>query len=111
MPSKHNLLTIEILLIVFPDWNTPETTKVSTYASLLFLLSQISVDVRSCELGEVTNELGDACEPCSPGSFSLNPANFSCDECPAHAVCPGGVQLVPDVGYWHSSVSSPQMHT
>uniref|UniRef100_A0A383WA53 Right handed beta helix domain-containing protein n=1 Tax=Tetradesmus obliquus TaxID=3088 RepID=A0A383WA53_TETOB len=70
----------------------------------------VHVEVRSCEVGEVTNELGDACEPCSPGSYSLDPANFTCDACPLHASCPGGSTVVPLEGYWHSSTTSPQIH-
>ncbi|WIA10431.1 hypothetical protein OEZ85_010623 [Tetradesmus obliquus] len=70
----------------------------------------VHVEVRSCEVGEVTNELGDACEPCSPGSYSLDPANFTCDACPLHASCPGGSTVGPLEGYWHSSTTSPQIH-
>ncbi|KAF6259603.1 hypothetical protein COO60DRAFT_1638283 [Scenedesmus sp. NREL 46B-D3] len=54
----------------------------------------VHVEVRACEVGEVTNELGDACEPCSPGSYSLDPTNFTCDACPLHANCPGGPALL-----------------
>jgi hypothetical protein len=41
---------------------------------------------------------------------SLDPANFTCDSCPQYAVCQGGAQIVPDVGYWSSSRMSPQIH-
>jgi hypothetical protein len=36
-------------------------------------------------------------EPCSPGSYSLDPANFTCDACPLHGSCPGGAALLVSV--------------
>lgn len=70
----------------------------------------MTVEVASCGLGDVTVGSGDACETCSSGTFSLNPANPQCDECPAHASCPGGAVMEPLLGYWHSAPRSSQMH-
>jgi hypothetical protein len=69
-----------------------------------------TVHIRGCHVGEVTDKEGDVCEPCGGGTFSLNPANHTCDNCPADATCPGGSVIVPMEGFWHSSNFSPQIH-
>jgi predicted outer membrane repeat protein len=70
----------------------------------------MTLHVRSCMLGEITNQRHDACEPCQEGSYSLDPGNFSCDVCPACVSCPGGAVLQPEPGFWHSTPESPQAH-
>jgi hypothetical protein len=68
------------------------------------------VRVRSCVVGEVTQSLPDACEPWAQGSYSLDPANASCDACPEGALCPGRSALLPLPGFYHSSDQSNQFH-
>eukprot|EP00803_Ostreobium_quekettii_P001646 evm.model.scf_49.9 EVM.evm.TU.scf_49.9 scf_49:112444-114203(+) len=72
----------------------------------------VTVSVRRCARGEVRNEEGDKCTTCGYNTFSFNPDNHTCDECPRHAQCPdltAGNILIPDDGYWHSHPNSPQV--
>jgi hypothetical protein len=61
---------------------------------------RFEVAVRECEPGEVRSDSGDTCTPCGLTTYSLSPGNVTCDECPAHATCPGGAIVTPNAGYW-----------
>jgi len=61
---------------------------------------KFEVVVRKCEPGEVASDGGDTCTPCGLTTYSFSPGNLTCDECPAHATCPGGSVLTPNPGYW-----------
>jgi hypothetical protein len=61
-----------------------------------------------CLPGEVQGKLG-FCERCMAPSFSLNPINSSCDDCPQHANCTVD-KIRPVEGYWASSNRSVVMH-
>jgi hypothetical protein len=69
----------------------------------------MSVQVRGCVPGEVS-PIPDTCEPCLPGSFSLNPSQPLCQVCPEGASCPGGAVILPLPGWWHSAADSAQLH-
>jgi hypothetical protein len=71
--------------------------------------ANISLQVRSCIVGEVT-PMPDACQACPEGSFSLQPNSSSCRDCPHGAQCPGGFAIVPLPGMWHSAPESTQVH-
>lgn len=72
---------------------------------------QALIHIRSCVPGEVRGVLGDVCDMCVGGQFSFDPTNATCDtSCPAHALCPGGPIVYPDLGWWHSNASSVIMH-
>jgi hypothetical protein len=60
--------------------------------------------VELCPMGFVKSP--DGCSKCTKDTYSLNPSNYSCDICPAHATCPGQDVLLPAPGYWHSSKHS-----
>jgi hypothetical protein len=63
---------------------------------------------KDCLVGEVRGGHG-FCAKCVAPSFSLNPMNTSCDECPEHATC--ALDTVrPADGYWASSTKSVQIH-
>ncbi|GFR39669.1 hypothetical protein Agub_g140 [Astrephomene gubernaculifera] len=48
----------------------------------------ILVQVRTCWLGEVSEEDVDMCSFCiGPSDFSFNPLNTTCDACPDYAIC------------------------
>jgi len=61
-----------------------------------------------CELGEVKAQR--YCEKCPSNMYSLNPNNTSCDICPPYTDCPGGAELRPLEGFWHSPNYPTQMH-
>lgn len=93
----------------------------------------VTVSVRKCIVGEVTNSQGDQCTFCDGSTYSFWPQNTTCDACPDNADCdpvqtdgtlyktslnlasnpnkaPPGNVLIPVDGYWHSSPMSPQVH-
>ena len=56
---------------------------------------------RLCVPGEVTTALG--CYLCPKNTFSVDPEDTKCTECPGYATCPGGKALVLKAGYWRES--------
>lgn len=59
--------------------------------------------------GEVQNT-PQTCMLCPAATYSLNPANPTCDApCPENAECHGGAIVVPEMGYWHSAADSTYM--
>lgn len=72
----------------------------------------LTVFIVNCSVGDVTIHSGNmfACQTCPKGSYSLDPRNYSCDDCVPHAECPGGPAIVALRGSWHSSKYSPQVH-
>ncbi|KAG2424642.1 hypothetical protein HXX76_014367 [Chlamydomonas incerta] len=69
----------------------------------------LTVEVRPCIQGEVTDVDGTSCFPCTSGYFSLDPQRFECDDCPDNANC--SVEghpwiTLPEDGYWHSGPRS-----
>ncbi|KAL3155043.1 hypothetical protein ABBQ38_011563 [Trebouxia sp. C0009 RCD-2024] len=67
------------------------------------------VIVRACVIGEVAATPA-TCTLCPAATFSLSPANSSCDTpCPNNAECLGGAILIPEQGYWHSAADSTYM--
>jgi hypothetical protein len=69
----------------------------------------MSVQVRGCVPGEVS-PIPDTCEPCLPGSYSLDTSQPLCQGCPEGASCPGGAVILPLPGWWHSAADSVQLH-
>ena len=47
----------------------------------------VTVTVRPCIIGEVTNDLNDQCTYCDGSTFSFWPRNTTCDVCPSSASC------------------------
>ncbi|OMJ71850.1 hypothetical protein SteCoe_29840 [Stentor coeruleus] len=69
--------------------------------------ASINLELRECIQGE---EIGpDMCKECDSGTFLIYPAD-SCLSCPTGAVCPGGDSVIPNVGYWRSSVLSEYVY-
>lgn len=56
-----------------------------------------------CSAGE------NACKSCPQGSFNLDPYAKGCSLCPQNAVCEKGA-IVPEAGFWSSSLRSDQPH-
>lgn len=70
---------------------------------------QVMIHISTCQFGEFTGNDGTSCQLCPTGNFNFGESVTDCSECPNHAVC-NGTLLVPDQGYWHSTVYSTQMH-
>ncbi|GIL52033.1 hypothetical protein Vafri_7994 [Volvox africanus] len=90
------------------------TFNISAYGTIHDILDAVvSVEVRRCVVGEVTNAEKDMCTPCAAGTYSYNPQNTSCDRCPENARCSdtgtGGFVILPEDGYWRSGPYSPQV--
>lgn len=65
----------------------------STYYQAILITAKL----RYCGIGEVT--VGNNCEVCKSGFYSLNPLLATCINCPDQAICFGGYELVPKAGY------------
>jgi hypothetical protein len=70
----------------------------------------LSLRIRPCIRGEVAPS-PDTCMVCPPSSYSLDPSQQACQQCPTlGASCPGGAAVVSEPGWWHSAADSAQMH-
>ena len=63
---------------------------------------------RDCIAGEVSSDTG--CYLCPKNTFSVDPLERECRECPSYATCPGGAQLVLDSGYWRISNHTAEVY-
>ena len=61
--------------------------------------------VPPCSLGLI-KDTPETCKVCGNSTFSLNPANTSCDPCPSGAQCFGSDAFIPPAQHWHSSPNS-----
>lgn len=67
----------------------------------------VIIELRECEPGEAT--VGNICQKCEEGYYSLDPDDVECNACPDEAMCYGGIEIVPRAGYWRSSKFSPKL--
>jgi len=70
----------------------------------------IDVQMRTCIAGETYNEVSKSCASCSYKTFSYDPNDTSCTDCPENAVCLGGTQLMLNPGFWRSNNESILIH-
>lgn len=63
---------------------------------------------RVCVPGEVTSPEG--CYLCPKNTFSVDPLESDCRECPGYATCPGGSELILAQGYWRISQYSRDVY-
>lgn len=70
-------------------------------------LGLIIVALRDCLRGEKRTE--DKCVKCPKNTYSLNPADKECEECPSNAICYGEYYLVPKPGYWRVDINSEKI--
>ena len=80
--------------------NSHETEKENSVTDY----TNLEVIVRVWELGEIP--VGNACEVCPPYTYSLDPHQVKCKECPEGATCLGNWTMVPESGYWRSNMYS-----
>ena len=67
---------------------------------------EITVEVKSCAMGEVPSGNGTFCEPCTASTFSFHPDDdLACHPCPENGNCETRV-ILPKRGYWHKTPCS-----
>jgi len=86
----------ELVVEKFP--NTSANLSFST--SLVEETTEIEVHFKTCGVGEVLPVGTGTCIYCSFGTFSVNPSDTYCHECPVGAVCYGGSSVEGLAGYW-----------
>ena len=59
---------------------------------------QIPVNLRNCTQGEYYSAL--SCISCAPGTYSIDPFQGTCYDCPDNAVCEEGLIVGIKTGYW-----------
>ena len=65
-----------------------------------------TIRVQPCSAGSLTSQMGTICSACQNSTFSLDPANTSCDACPSGAQCYGSDVFIPLLQHYHSSPNS-----
>ena len=63
------------------------------------------IEVRSCKLGEFSQENGTLCVPCSGSQYNFDPEATTCEPCPENGNCDTNV-IYPYAGYWHPTPCS-----
>ena len=58
-----------------------------------FASTNLLIRPRGCLPGEINNTATLECTRCKPGTYSLNPNDTQCSECPNGAVCHGGANI------------------
>jgi hypothetical protein len=67
----------------------------------------VTVETRLCIIGE--EQVGNSCNPCRSGTYSLEPGNI-CADCPSEAYCYGNFSIVPRKTYWRASIYSDMFY-
>lgn len=70
----------------------------------------IDVKMRKCIAGEIYNNVSKSCSSCSYKTYSFNPNDTSCTDCPENAVCIGGNSMLVNPGFWRSGNQSINIH-
>lgn len=95
--SSFNLFISNDLLIEYFSQPTPNFKRVNSTVGLL-----IPVSIRGCVAGELYIKDINYCSECPIGKFSVNSKDSVCQDCPAHATCPGGSTITISQYYWRS---------
>ena len=70
---------------------------------------KISVEVKPCDIGEVTSRNGTLCVSCNAVSFNFSPEeDLECHPCPENGDCSSQV-ILPNKGYWHRTPCSERI--
>ncbi|GMH45667.1 hypothetical protein BSKO_13624 [Bryopsis sp. KO-2023] len=77
---------------------------VPIYSGGATISKEVTVSVRKCKIGEVSEDNGLRCIPCKMDYYSFN-TNEGCRACPMNAVCNGST-LVPIDGFWQATSQS-----
>ena len=67
---------------------------------------EITVEVKTCDIGEVPSGNGTFCESCNVASYNFSPEKDpECHPCPENGDCSSQV-ILPNRGYWHRTPCS-----
>ena len=76
----------------------------ATYTSTRYTqFQQFSITLRGCAAGELNDTAAEKCSPCGFGTYSLDPSDKICDNCPAGAICHGGNNIEIEQNFYRSS--------
>ena len=101
------LLDQDVVHLTTTGFATPGTYKVVVEFDQEQINSmEITVEVKSCDMGEVPSGNGTFCEPCTTSTFSFHPDDdLACHPCPENGNCETRV-ILPKKGYWHKTPCS-----
>ena len=70
---------------------------------------EMTVEVKPCDIGEVTSRNGTLCVSCNAVSFNFYPEeDMECHSCPENGDCTSQV-ILPNRGYWHRTPCSERV--
>ena len=100
-------LNLDLVHLTATGFATPGTYKVVVEFDQEQINSmEITVEVKSCDMGEVPSGNGTFCEPCTTSTFSFHPDDdLACHPCPENGNCETRV-ILPKKGYWHKTPCS-----
>lgn len=70
----------------------------------------VDANLRKCEAGEIYNYISKSCSVCPYKTYSFNPNDSSCSDCPQNSVCLGGTNIMVNPGFWRSYNESISIH-
>jgi len=73
--------------------------------------SSLELYFQPCKVGEVLPDSTGTCLYCGFGSFSVDPTDTYCHDCPDGAVCYGGSDISPYEGFWRFPNSTGVCHS
>jgi predicted outer membrane repeat protein len=72
-------------VLIFKLRQQPGPYNLTIWSRQRVLPAVLQIVVLDCPVGDVTASSGDACITCVAGTFSFNPQNNTCDDCPLNA--------------------------
>ena len=77
----------------------------ATYTSEYYIqFQQFYIRLRGCVTGEINDTSTGECKLCGYGTYSVNPNDTRCNECPPTAICQGGNKIYVRESYYRSPV-------
>ncbi|CAI2362506.1 unnamed protein product [Moneuplotes crassus] len=84
-----------------------KTTKVEEVLGASFRQDDLQINFRDCKPGEIV--VGDQCNVCAAGTYSLDWNATECVDCALDADCLGGTQISVRSGYWRRFQNSSKI--
>lgn len=69
-----------------------------------------SIHIRNCNQGEIYQSDLNLCFPCPDGSYSFDPSDPQCYQCPTNAICLKNQPFQVQIGYWRISPNSSVLY-
>ena len=79
----------------------------SSSPSYLFILPS---SLLPCPSGSLYISSTNLCSSCPPSSYSFNPFQKKCEECPKHTDCPGANKVVTHKNFWRKDQLSARVY-